>query len=279
MAYRYTNTEKWSDSWFSNLKPNEKFLFIYLYENCDIAGFIELNIKRWSTDIGLDKKIIEGALKGLRRGLICSNSNDCIYIRTFLKHQKNLPLNPEKNNAHRGIFKRFEVYKHKFEINDIIEFIEGAKEGLRSPYGNGNGNGNGIGKKVENSENQNKSQIEVLYNEVVAFFDESCRPKSEAQKNEWCETLDKLNRIDGFSSDEIISVIESTRKDEFWRSNFLSVLKLRRKNKEGLLYFTVFKNRINGNHRTNINNDRVPERVNKLWDNKSSDYKIPETTF
>jgi len=120
MAYRYTNTEKWNDSWFSNLKPNEKLLFIYLYENCDIAGFVELNIKRWSTDLGYDKKIIEGALKGLQRGLIHSNLNDCIYIRTFLKHQKNLPLNPEKNMAHRGIIKRFDVYKNKFNIQNII---------------------------------------------------------------------------------------------------------------------------------------------------------------
>jgi hypothetical protein len=147
------------------LKPYEKLLFIYLYENCDIAGFIELNIKRWNTDLGLNKKLIEGALKGLQRGLIYSNLNDCVYIRTFLKHQKNLPLNPEKNMAHRGIIKRFDVYKNKFKIENIIEFIEGASKGLQSPYVNGNGigNGNGNGKEEEEKKKINFS-FEIFWN-------------------------------------------------------------------------------------------------------------------
>ena len=60
MAYRYTNTDKWGDAWYSNLKPSEKLLFNYLCDNCDIAGFIEMNIKRWASDIGYDKSVIEG---------------------------------------------------------------------------------------------------------------------------------------------------------------------------------------------------------------------------
>jgi hypothetical protein len=160
MAYRYSNTDKWSDGWFSNMKANEKLLFMYLCDNCDIAGFIEVNIKRWTSDIGYDKNIIEGALKGLQRGFIYSNSGDCIYIRNFLKHQKNLPLNPEKNMSHRGILKRFELYKEKFNISNIDEFLEGASKGVQSPYGNGigNGSGNGLG-KTEN--------YLILFNRVI----------------------------------------------------------------------------------------------------------------
>jgi len=144
MAYRYTNTDKWDDAWFVKLKPMEKLLFNFLCDKCDIAGFIELNSKTWAVSIGTNLKSIEGALKGLQRGLIYSESNDCIYLRTFLKHQKNLPLNPEKNMAHRGIIKRFELYSFKFSIEDIYEFIKGACKGPQSPYGNGIGNGNGI---------------------------------------------------------------------------------------------------------------------------------------
>jgi len=188
MAYRYTNTEKWNDSWFSNLKPNEKLLFIYLYENCDIAGFVELNIKRWSTDLGYDKKIIEGALKGLQRGLIYSNLNDCIYIRTFLKHQKNLPLNPEKNMAHRGIIKRFDVYKNKFNIQNIIEFIEGASKGLGSPYGNGNGNGNGIGKGKE----EEKTKINFQFEDFWDLYDKKVGDRDKINKK-W-QALTDLDR-------------------------------------------------------------------------------------
>jgi hypothetical protein len=200
MAYRYTNTEKWNDSWFSNLKPNEKLLFIYLYENCDIAGFVELNIKRWSTDLGYDKKIIEGALKGLQRGLIHSILNDCIYIRTFLKHQKNLPLNPEKNMAHRGIIKRFDVYKNKFNIQNIIEFIEGASKGLGSPYGNGIGNGigNGNGKGKE----EEKTKINFQFEDFWNLYDKKVGDKDKISKK-WQALTDPdraaaINYIPGY---------------------------------------------------------------------------------
>lgn len=144
MAYRYSNTDKWNDCWFSKLKPLEKLLFNYLCDNCDIAGFIELNQKKWGSDIGVSTKQIEGALKGLGRGLIYSETNDCIFIKNFLKHQKNLPLN-EKNKAHLGILKRFNLYSYKFKINgNINEFIEGASKGLPSPTGIGIGNDSNI---------------------------------------------------------------------------------------------------------------------------------------
>ena len=65
MSYRYTNTDKWSDVWFSGLKQIEMLLFIYLCDNCDIAGFAEINYKRWSSDLGASISTIEGACKGL----------------------------------------------------------------------------------------------------------------------------------------------------------------------------------------------------------------------
>lgn len=148
MAYRFTNTEKWQDSWFSELKHIQMILFLYLCDNCDIAGFIEVNIKRWAADLSSSKEVIEGALKGLQRGLLYSENCETIYIRNFLKHQKNLPLN-ENNKAHIGILRRFDLYTHKFNIQSITLFIEGASEGLQSPtgIGIGNGIGNGIGTK------------------------------------------------------------------------------------------------------------------------------------
>ena len=139
MAYRYTDTNKWGDSWFVNLRPIEKVLFEYLRDNCDIAGFIEVNVKQWANIIGSNQRDIEGALKGLSRGFIYSKSNDCIYLRTFLKHQKNLPLDPQKNPAHKGIIKRFDNYAYKFDIENVYEFIEGALKGLSRGIGNGNG--------------------------------------------------------------------------------------------------------------------------------------------
>jgi hypothetical protein len=140
MAYRFTDTEKWRDLWYSKLTQLQKLLFIYLCDNCDIAGFIDVNYRLWAFDIGSSEETIKGALVGLDRGLVVSNCGETLYIRNFLKHQKNYPLN-EKNAAHRGIIKCFNSKGYKFDIQDINEFIEGASKGLTSPIGNSNGIG------------------------------------------------------------------------------------------------------------------------------------------
>lgn len=162
MAYRFTNTEKWSDAWFSELTPIQKLLFIYICDNCDIAGFIEYTPKIWAVEIGTDLRGLEGALKGLGRGLISAPENsDVFFIRNFLKHQKNLPLNPE-NKAHSGIIKRFDLYKNKFKFNSINEFLEGASKGLPSPIGIGKG----ISKGNDKDKIDNKHSLEYkLYGE------------------------------------------------------------------------------------------------------------------
>lgn len=167
MAYRFTNTEKWNDSWFSGLKQFEKLLFIYLCDNCDIAGFIEINFNRWSADLGSSKETISGAIQGLSRGLIVSNSEDCIYVRNFLKHQKNLPLN-EKNNAHLGIIKRFDYYKNKFNITTIEEFLNQDFKPLSRGYGKGKGNDKGNDTiNWRNSFEKYKEELNIAVNTLL----------------------------------------------------------------------------------------------------------------
>ena len=138
--YRFCFTDKWQDAWFCSLKPIEKILFVYLCDNCNNAGFIDVIFNKWAADIGTDKKTIEGALKGVAKGLVFSKDNLTIYLKTFLKHQKNLPLN-EKNMAHVGILRIFQNYAHKFEIQDVNDFIQRGLQGaLCSPSGIGIGN-------------------------------------------------------------------------------------------------------------------------------------------
>jgi hypothetical protein len=83
--------------------------------------------------------------KGLARGLVFSENEECIFIKNFIKHQKNAPLN-ENNTVHRGIIKRLNEYAERFGVQDISNFIdgkiEGATKGLPSPIGLGKGIGN-----------------------------------------------------------------------------------------------------------------------------------------
>ena len=173
MSYRFTNTDKWSDAWFLELKPIEKLLFMYLCDNCDIAGFIEYTPKKWAYDIGSEKGIIEGACKGLVRGLINSENNDCVFIKNFLKHQKIYPFNEKNTLYNKGIISRFNANANKFNVKTIEELIEGAYKGLVSPLGIGNGN------IVDNKDKIKtwKTDFETYKIECLDFYNRALKSK------------------------------------------------------------------------------------------------------
>ena len=71
-------------------------------------------------------------------------------------------------------------------------------------------------------------------------FPEDLRP-NEKEIVGWLDTIEKLNRIDGLEFDDISLLVQAVRKDSFWSKNFLSLTKLRKKNKEKLIYWKVFR--------------------------------------
>lgn len=210
MAYRYTDTGKWGDSWFVDLNPKEKLLFLYLCDNCDIAGFCEISYRRISFDTGIEERGLQGALKGLARGLIFSKDGEVVFLRNFLKHQKNLPLNRD-NKAHRGAIKRLEKYANKFDLKAVGEAIktdvfallevekieekespnegatkgdespmQGASEGLQSPTGiniNNNIINNKFNYKAKGEEKKKKEEKQAKeensdFSEIVEAIEE-----------------------------------------------------------------------------------------------------------
>lgn len=167
MAYRYSDTMKWQDEWFVDLPTIEKLLFIYLCDNCDIAGFCELSYRKIAFDLGLKESEIKGAVKGLNKAVFLSDDEKCLLVKNFIKHQKNLPINPE-NKSHQGILKRAKLYMPKFpkvELNYQEGYLGiGALLPLQRGTGNniGNGNTNGINIKLSIEEKQ-KIFKESLY--------------------------------------------------------------------------------------------------------------------
>lgn len=107
-------------------------------------------------------------------------------------------------------------------------------------------------RKVKERKEEYNKDVKNLYDDIVIFFDEDCRPKTEAEKINWYDVLDKMIRIDGRDPEHIKNIIKRTRMDDFWRQNFLSVLKLRKKNKDGISYFTVFEKKITKESGNNI---------------------------
>jgi hypothetical protein len=164
MAIRFTQTEKWKDIWFRKLPIEAKLLFMYLCENCDIAGFWEIDFETASFQTGLPLKQ-EGLLEnckspfrplpevfeGVSRAYI--KSGNFIWVKNFLYYQKNLPLNPN-STFHKGILKV--IHSHNSfgdkvlkEIDLIIknkgllEVSKTPERGLKDLTGNSKGNSKG----------------------------------------------------------------------------------------------------------------------------------------
>ena len=109
-------------------------------------------------------------------------------------------------------------------------------------------------KEGTSSSTKNKFSQDVIetFNSVVGYFESI--PQTETTKNKWLDCIDKLNRIDGLSFDDIIQIVKFGKEDDFWSSNFLSLLKLRNKNKEDVYYWDVFKAKI----KTKKDEDKLP---------------------
>lgn len=162
--YRFTDREKWSDKWFRKLSIEEKVLFEYLRDVCDNAGFYEIDMEIIPIYTKLSEQQILGAIKGLNRAYIVHGG--ILWLKNFLKHQKNLPLNI-KNNAHKEIINIIQSYLSVFpEVPTIL----GADKGLFSPPGKGNGTSNGKGKVKE------RNKIPPSYQEVDDYIKKNNYP-------------------------------------------------------------------------------------------------------
>jgi len=103
--------------------------------------------------------------------------------------------------------------------------------------------------------------VHECFNYSLNYFPKELHPK---KKEIWLDTLEKLNRIDGYSFEDIKTVIKKTREDSFWSKNFLSIKKLRNSNKDGIKYYQVFKNQ--NNEQRNNNTEQKPTRGEELED-------------
>lgn len=112
-------------------------MFIYLCENCDCAGFWEINLRKAAFDTGILETDIDKCLDSLGDRII----RNCkfLWLRKFLLHQRNIPLNPG-NNAHKAIFKRLsEFVGMSIEIKELVDSYLAPDQGLARSPGKGKG--------------------------------------------------------------------------------------------------------------------------------------------
>lgn len=118
---RFTETTKWSDPWFRKLAPASKLLWLYLCDNCDQAGVIEVDYEVASVHIG--EKVDERVLEGLGNRVITLSCGK-VFIPQFIKFQHGTPSTECK--AHNPIFASMEKY-------DLERVLEGYEKGINTP--------------------------------------------------------------------------------------------------------------------------------------------------
>lgn len=210
MPYRYTATEKWDDPWFIALKRDEKIFFNYLCDKCDCAGFLEVSTKKICSDLDMEPNEVKTIFKAIRKAYWLSIDKSIVYIKTFLKHQKNLPLN-KNNNSHVGVYKCFEKYKNRFNENILIEvhreykiaLMQGATQGLASGYGNGK---------------YSLSKEELLFSDNS--FSDYIKEFNIIRQNKFRETQKVLTSfkariIEGFTYHDMVTALKNAMTDKF----------------------------------------------------------------
>lgn len=164
-----------------------------------------------------------------------------------------------------GFLKRHKVRKGSHYVYDF-ELIDASKMGVgKSEVGKSNvGNyaaenptqsNNKITKitKIDNkitkiTKNNKKKKIfpEIVlkaFDHIEQQFPERYRPSTQAQKDKWLDTIDKCHRLHNVSPRKLFLLIKEVRKDDFWKDNFLTVQKMRQRNKQGVLWIDVFMER------------------------------------
>ena len=97
-----------------------------------------------------------------------------------------------------------------------------------------------------NNITNNKSNItqtekmQKAFPHFVDLFDLRYQPKTDVQIKSWQVVLDRCVRIDKYSLDEVYLAVKNVRNNEFWKNNFLTLLKLRNHDKNGIMFIHRF---------------------------------------
>jgi len=148
MALRYRDTERWrTNAWWRKIGRDERDLFDYLVDNCDIGGFMPYDEDLVALDLKMEVEKVQGAMEGLCRPFKGSSkvllrpkvgSSEVFYIwlRNFVKVQlKGTSLNGA-NAYHKGVWamveKGSELFPESKKLYSLTSRpLVGPSKGLR----------------------------------------------------------------------------------------------------------------------------------------------------
>jgi hypothetical protein len=126
---RLTESGKWADPWFRALPIEAKCLWLWILDNCDCAGIIEI-------DMGLAEFQI-GASKPLQSpfdyfGDRVQKYGSKLFVPKFIRYQYGEELNLA-NTAHRGVIRRLELAKIPCPVRISEKKDQAPSKPLQSP--------------------------------------------------------------------------------------------------------------------------------------------------
>jgi hypothetical protein len=132
-----------------------------------------------------------------------------------------------------------EIESREMYITNFNEVLKkssgGIKEKLKDNiYNNINNN------TLEYKKGKHSDMVLKSFKPICDLFPIQTQPKTQADKSAWLDCIDKLERLDGYSPRKVYYIVQKVRSDDFWKNNFLTILKLRKKNKDGLKYINLF---------------------------------------
>lgn len=204
---------------------------LYWQKECTLS--IKQILRRYNKPDLLDELIEEGCVKVYEKGSI---------EITFLLSQYNTFKSKRTKRAEAG--RKGGLSKKKALLNDNPSKSEAPLKHIEE-------------RRVEKSrEEKNREEdnikkayskeVHTCYNNCLEYFPTELKPTT-VQVPKWTETIDKLNRIDKVEFHQIETVVRRIRADDFWAKNFLSINKLRKKNKEGIMFIVVFSQYLKSN--------------------------------
>lgn len=122
MAKRFTDSELWNKDWFLDLSIKQKLLVKYIFDNCDIAGFLEISFRTLSFVFG--EKVTREDFEGLKQ--IKFINENTVFVEDFIKFQNNVEiedLNPNYS-VHKGIIKKLNKYNSFVTLKDPCQDLQ-----------------------------------------------------------------------------------------------------------------------------------------------------------
>lgn len=129
MAKRFTDSDKWKDTWFQDLDPYMKLFWFYILDNCDCAGVWKINFRHFEFSTGY--KTSKAEIEKFFHERIYFLNKEIAIVPKFIFFQYG-KLN-ENNNAHKGVIKSLNY--HSLQTSPLVaaclelnSSLEGSKD-------------------------------------------------------------------------------------------------------------------------------------------------------